>query len=75
MDERKVLEALKDLIWLNAVIASEIIRVVENTKSALGSGVPEKCKKEHRMILEKVINIAEKWKKEDILRTHNLKHE
>ncbi len=74
MENEKILEALKDLIWINAVIATEIIRVVENTKAALGSDVPASCKDEHRQILQKVIELAEKWRKEDILREHNLKH-
>ena len=75
MDDRKVLDALKDIIWLNAVVASEIIRVTENTRSALGSSPAKRCKEEHKAIVRNIIRISEKWKEDSqVLRVHNLKH-
>ncbi len=74
--EKEIVELLRDLVWLNAVIATEIIRVTENTKAALGGQVPEKCKREHRELTERVVEIAKKWKPDlDILERHNLGHE
>lgn len=69
-------ELLADLIWLNGLIATELIQVTENTSKALRGEIPEKCRVEHRRLREKVLEILEKYRPEDArpLREHVLKH-
>ena len=78
MDE-KILEILKDLTYINAVIATELIRITENT--ALMANKPaekvSKCSVEHDKISEKVIELVEKYSSPIILqplKDHVLKH-
>jgi hypothetical protein len=69
-------EILKDLIKINAVIATELIQLVENSSRQLRGAIPESCKVEHRQLRREVIEIAEKHNKScTILREHNLKHD
>lgn len=77
MDE-EILEVLKDLSFINAVIATELIRITENT--ALIAKKPEekvkKCAVEHDRLAEKIIELVEKYRPADtkLLKTHVLKH-
>ena len=78
MDE-KILEVLKDLTYINAVIATELIRITENT--ALIANKPtekvSKCVIEHDKISAKVIQLAEKYADHSLLqplKDHVLKH-
>ena len=62
MDE-KILEVLKDLTYINAVIATELIRITENT-AVMANKPPEKVSKcviEHDKISAKVMQLAEKY--------------
>lgn len=70
-------DMLRDLIKINAVIATELIQLVENSSRLVrGADVPETCKVEHRSLKREVIEIAERWSGAcQTLRTHNLDHE
>ena len=51
---------LADLIWLNAVIATELIQVTENVSSILRqSPPPESCIRDHRRLREHALRIAD----------------
>ncbi|MBS7248565.1 MAG: hypothetical protein QXZ14_11925 [Candidatus Jordarchaeales archaeon] len=71
-----VLEILRDLVWVCSVMATEIIRVVENTAVAIkGESVLERCAPEHNEICKKLVEIAEKYRPgEKVLRRHVLGH-
>ncbi|HUU75118.1 MAG TPA: hypothetical protein VMW63_03405 [Methanoregulaceae archaeon] len=67
---------LKDLIWLNALIATELIQVTENTSSILRkSPPPESCILEHRRLREVALTIAEKYYPETGLYEHVAGHQ
>ena len=70
-------DMLRDLIKINAVIATELIQLVENSSRLVrGGDVPETCKVQHRNLKKEVIEIAERWSDAcQTLRTHNLDHE
>lgn len=56
VDELKQL--LKDLIWLNGIIATELIQITENTSRAIRGGeLPEGCKVAHAELRETAIEI------------------
>ena len=72
---------LADLIYVNGVIATELIKVTENTAIIRhGEGFLDKtsCLSEHHEINRRVIEIVKKYQRtpEDIvgLETHVLKH-
>ena len=72
----RLAKMLEDSIFINAVIATELIQLVENSSRQIRGNVPESCVAEHRRLKARVIKIAEKWNKDcDILRKHNLEHE
>jgi hypothetical protein len=77
MDE-EILEVLRDLSFINAVIATELLRITENT--ALIAQKPEekvkKCALEHDRLGEKIIELVEKYRPAatKLLKTHVLKH-
>jgi len=53
---------LADLIWLNAVIATELIQVTENVSSIMRqSPPPESCIRDHRRLREHALKIAEHY--------------
>lgn len=68
---------LKDLVRINAVIATELIQLVENSSRMVRGGeVPETCKTQHQTLKREVIEIAERWSGDcQTLREHNLAHE
>jgi hypothetical protein len=54
---------LGDLVWLNAVIATELIQITENTSAILRkSPPPESCLADHRALREMALAIAEKYR-------------
>ncbi len=74
--QQEQLEILKDMVKLNAIIATELIQLVENSSRQLRGDIPESCKIQHGEIRKQVVEIAEKWNDNcDILRQHNLKHD
>lgn len=53
---------LADLIWLNAVIATELIQITENVSSILRqSPPPESCIRDHARLREHALKIAEHY--------------
>lgn len=70
-------DLLKDLIKINAVIATELIQLVENSSRLVhGADVPGPCKAQHQALKKEVIAIAERWSDTcQTLRNHNLDHD
>ncbi|WP_319524039.1 hypothetical protein [uncultured Desulfosarcina sp.] len=76
-DTPEVAKMLKDLIKINAVIATELIQLVENSSRLVHGGeVPETCRVQHRALREEIVQIAERWNGGcQTLRNHNLAHD
>jgi len=73
-DEEK--QMLKDLLWLNSVIATELIQITENTSAILRNGdVPESCRAEHNELRQRALEIADRCKPDTMLRQHLEKHQ
>jgi hypothetical protein len=73
--EMDIGEMLQDLVWLNAVIATEIIQITENTSAILRKAAPpEACLEEHQVLRTTALAIAEKYRKENALRQHLTGH-
>jgi len=67
---------LSDLIWLNSLIATEIIQITENTSAILRDGdIPESCLAEHRELRKQCIAIAQRAGDAAVLSQHVLKHQ
>ncbi len=72
---------LADLIYLNGIIASEVIKLTENT-AAMRRGedflAKSTCVPEHNALNENVIEIVKKYKTNpeevEALETHAMKH-
>jgi hypothetical protein len=74
--QQEQLDILKDMVKLNAIIATELIQLVENSSQQLRGAVPDSCKLQHGELRKQVVEIAEKWNDNcDMLRQHNLKHD
>ncbi|MDK2973872.1 MAG: hypothetical protein PWP08_243 [Methanofollis sp.] len=72
-EERAMLE---DLIWLNAVIATELIQITENTSQILRKQAPPAtCLAEHRSLRETALAIAEKYRQNTALGPHLQGHQ
>ena len=68
-------EMLADLAWLQAVIATELIQVTENTSSLLhGSPPPRACIEEHRRLRQHALEIAERYRPGSGLKEHLAGH-
>lgn len=73
--QQEQLDILKDMVKLNAIIATELIRLVENSSQQLRGAIPDSCKTQHGELCKQVVEIAEKWNDNcEMLRQHNLKH-
>ena len=69
-------EMLGDLIWLNALIATELIQVTENTSAILRkSPPPESCILEHNELRKTALALAERYKPDTVLGQHLGKHQ
>ncbi|MDI6688998.1 MAG: hypothetical protein QMD66_04165 [Actinomycetota bacterium] len=75
-DTQQMLNVLKDLIWLNGVIATELIQITENTSAAIRGEIPQSCKIEHSKLREQAIEIVSRYCPEKVhnLKDHILKH-
>ncbi len=68
-------EMLRDLIWLQAVLATELIQVTENTSSLLRKAPPPAhCLEEHQALRKKALEIAERYHQDTVLREHIVGH-
>ena len=76
MQDPEIKEMLADLIWLNALIATELIQVTENTSAILRkSPPPESCIQEHNSLRETALQIADKYRPGTIMGHHLGKHQ
>jgi hypothetical protein len=67
---------LADLVWLNAVIATELLQVTENTSSILRkSPPPGSCVAEHGRLRETAVAMAERYRPGSELREHVIGHQ
>lgn len=66
---------LADLIWLNAVIATELIQITENTSAILRkSPPPQSCIDDHRRMRDAAVAIAERFHPGSGLKEHLAGH-
>ena len=71
METDETREMLADLIWLNALIATELIQVTENTSAILrNASPPASCLADHNALRTTALNIAEKYRKDTALARH-----
>ncbi len=71
METDETREMLADLIWLNALIATELIQVTENTSAILRNAPPPaSCLADHNALRTTALNIAEKYRKDPALARH-----
>lgn len=76
MQDIETKEMLADLIWLNAVIATELMQITENTSQILRkSPPPESCIVEHHDLRKTALAMAEKYRPGTLLGQHILKHQ
>jgi hypothetical protein len=76
MQDPEIKEMLADLIWLNALIATELIQVTENTSAILRKSTPpESCLKEHNALRETALLMADKYRPGTMLAHHLGKHQ
>ncbi len=76
MQDTEIREMLADLVWLNALIATELIQVTENTSSILRkSPPPEGCMREHAALRATVLQMAEKYRPGTMLVQHLTGHQ
>lgn len=76
MNHEETETLLKDLVWLNAVIATELIQITENTSAILRkSPPPASCLADHNRIREIALSIAERSNPDTTLRAHLTGHE
>jgi len=76
MQDQEFKEMLADLIWLNALIATELIQVTENSSAILRkSPPPESCLLEHQALRKTALFMAEKYRPGTMLAQHLTKHQ
>jgi len=76
MQDNETKEMLADLLWLNAVIATELIQITENTSAILRKSPPPKsCIAEHHELRKTALAIAEKYRSGTMLGQHILRHQ
>jgi hypothetical protein len=76
MQDQEIKDMLADLIWLNALIATELIQVTENSSAILRkSPPPDNCLQEHHALRETALCMAEKYRPGTMLSQHLTKHQ
>ncbi|MDI6718509.1 MAG: hypothetical protein QMD46_02695 [Methanomicrobiales archaeon] len=71
MESGTIEEMLSDLLWLNALIATELIQITENTSALLRKAPPPaRCLEEHLALRRQALAIAEKYGGSAALRQH-----
>ncbi|MBQ4414871.1 MAG: hypothetical protein II861_02060 [Methanomicrobium sp.] len=72
----EIKEMLGELLWLNSVIATELIQITENSSQILRKAdIPETCRIEHGKLRAAALDIAERYKPNTGLKEHLLKHQ
>jgi hypothetical protein len=76
MEQNDLTEMLADLLWLNALIATELIQVTENSSAFLRkTPPPAACLREHAELRSHALAIAEKYRPGTALRQHITGHQ
>jgi hypothetical protein len=76
MQNDEIKQMLADLIWLNALIATELIQVTENTSAILRkSPPPASCLRDHDALRATALGIAERYCTGSTLAQHLGKHQ
>ena len=76
MNDKKTEEMLADLLWLNAVIATELVQITENTSAILRkSEPPESCLRDHQALRQTALAIAERYRPGTALARHLGSHQ
>ncbi|OPY38670.1 MAG: hypothetical protein A4E35_00454 [Methanoregula sp. PtaU1.Bin051] len=76
MENNETHQMLADLLWLNAVIATELIQITENTSAILRkSPPPASCIRDHNELRATALAIARKYKPETALARHLGEHQ
>ena len=76
MQDKETKEMLADLIWLNAVIATELIQITENSSAILRKTSPSaSCITEHHALRKTALAMAEKYRPGTMLAQHLGKHQ
>ncbi|WP_214019217.1 hypothetical protein [Methanoculleus sp.] len=74
--DEELKEMLRDLLWLNALIATELVQITENTSAILRKAAPpETCIAEHAALRATALEIADRYKPGTMLRQHVGKHQ
>ena len=74
--DEELKEMLRDLIWLNSLIATELIQITENTSQILRKAAPpEACLVEHAALRATALEIADRYRPGTMLRQHVQKHQ
>jgi len=67
---------LADLLWLNAVIATELIQLTENSSAILRKAPPPaSCLQQHNELRKTALAIAERYRPGTALAEHLGKHQ
>jgi hypothetical protein len=76
MEQNELREMLADLLWLNALIATELIQITENSSAILrNTPPPAACIREHADLRAHALTIAEKYQPGTVLRQHITGHQ
>jgi hypothetical protein len=76
MQDNETKEMLADLVWLNAVIATELIQITENSSAILRkSPPPASCLTEHQALRITALAMAEKYRPGTMLGQHLGRHQ
>ena len=76
MQDKEIKEMLADLVWLNAVIATELIQITENSSAILRkSAPPASCQAEHHALRETALAMAERYRPGTMLARHLGEHQ
>jgi hypothetical protein len=76
MENDETRQMLADLIWLNALIATELIQITENTSAILRkSAPPESCLQDHNALRSTALEIAQRYKADTALARHLGEHQ
>jgi len=75
MQDPEIKEMLADLIWLNALIATELIQVTRTVFDPQEITTPQTCLMEHNALRETALSLAEKYRPGTMLAQHLGKHQ
>lgn len=75
---KEIFDCLKDLIFINGIIATELITLVENSSRIVRKSkeIPDSCREAHGTLNEKILEIVERYWGHAVtpLKSHVRKH-